>query len=98
MPVWARGLSVVTGKPQFAFGEFCTAVSCGGVSVEPGDAILADENGVLVLKPGDIAAAAARAVAMQREEKIVLARVAKGEKLPDINGTNARIAAIVKGG
>ena len=98
MPVWARGLSVVTGKPQFAFGEFCTTVSCGGVSVEPGDAILADENGVLVLKPGDIAEAAARAVAMQREEKIVLARVAKGEKLPDINGTNARIAAILKGG
>ncbi len=97
MPVWARGLSAVTGKPQYAFGEFCTTVSCGGVSVSPGDAVLADENGVLVLKPGDIAAAAARAVAMQQEEKAMLARVAKGEKLPDINGATARIEALARG-
>jgi 4-hydroxy-4-methyl-2-oxoglutarate aldolase len=96
MPVWARGLSTVTGKAQFTFGEFCTTVSCGGVAVEPGDAVLADENGVLVLKPGEIAEAAARAVGMQTAEKVALARVAAGERLPDINGTNARIAEIVR--
>jgi len=96
MPVWARGLSTVTGKPQFTFGEFCTPISCGGVAVEPGDAILADENGVLVLKPNEITEAAARAVGMQNEEKDVLKRVANGEKMPDINGTNARIAEIMR--
>ncbi len=95
MPVWSRGLSVVTGKPQFTFGEFCVPISCGGVAVSPGDAILADENGVLVLKPVDIAEAAATAVAMQAAEKIMLARVAKGEKMPDLNGANARIAEIM---
>ncbi len=94
MPVWSRGLSTVTGKPLFEFGEFCTTVSCGGVSVAPGDAILADENGVLVLKPWEIAAAASVAVAMQMEEKAVLARVAAGEKLSDINGATARIEAL----
>ena len=62
----------------------------------PGDAILADENGVLVLKPSDIAEAAARAVGMQNEEKAVLKRVAAGEKMPDINGTNARIAEMMR--
>ncbi len=97
LPIWARGLSTVTCKPQFTQGEFCVPISCGGVAVEPGDAILADENGVLVLKPHDIEASAARAVAMQSEEKVMLARVAKGEKLPDINGTNARIADIMRG-
>ena len=94
MPVWARGLSTVTGKPLFEFGEFCTTVSCGGVSVEPGDAVLADENGILVLKPWEIAEAASVAVAMQRDEKFVLARVAAGEKLSDINGATARIEAL----
>jgi regulator of RNase E activity RraA len=98
LPVWARGLSTVTGKPQFEHGEFCVPISCGGVAVEPGDAILADENGVLVLKPHEIEDAAARAVAMQAAEKDSLARVAKGEKLPDINGTNARIAEIMRRG
>jgi 4-hydroxy-4-methyl-2-oxoglutarate aldolase len=86
----------VTGKAQFTFGEFCTTVSCGGVAVEPGDAVLADENGVLVLKPGEIAEAAARAVGMQNAEKESLKRVAAGERLPDINGTNARIAEIMR--
>lgn len=96
MPVWARGLSTVTCKPVFRQGDFCVPVSCGGVVVEPGDAILADDNGVLVLKPWDIVAAAATAVGMQQEEKTMLARVAAGEKLPDLNGANARIAAILR--
>jgi regulator of RNase E activity RraA len=95
LPVWARGLSTITGKRLFLHGEFATPVSCGGVAVMPGDAILADENGVLVLPPSDIKAAAERAIAMQQAEKLSLARVAKGERLPDINGTNTRIAEIV---
>lgn len=98
MPVWARGLSVVTGKSRFLHGEFCIAVSCGGVAVEPGDAILADENGVLVMKPSEIVEAAGRAVAMQEAEKVALKRAAAGEKWPDINGTNERIAALMRGG
>lgn len=95
LPVWARGLSTVTGKRLFLHGEFGTPVSCGSVSVASGDAILADENGVLVMPPADIRAAAERAIGMQQAEKLSLARIAKGERLPDINGTNARIAEIL---
>jgi 4-hydroxy-4-methyl-2-oxoglutarate aldolase len=95
LPVWARGLSTVTGKAQFTHGEFCIPVTCGGVAVEPGDAILADENGVLILKAHEIETSAALAVRMQQEEKAVLARVANGERLRDINGANARIAEIM---
>ncbi len=95
LPVWARGLSPVTCKRQFTQGDFCVPVSCGGVAVEPGDAVLADENGVLVMKPHEIVEAAQRAVGMQNAEKQSLARIVKGERLPDINGTNARIAEIM---
>jgi regulator of RNase E activity RraA len=95
MPVWARGLSVVTTKRPFQNGEFCVPVSLGGVPVEPGDAILADENGVLVLKPEQIADAAPRAIKMQQAEGPRLAEVAKGARLPELNGTNARIREIM---
>jgi 4-hydroxy-4-methyl-2-oxoglutarate aldolase len=95
LPVWARGLSTVTGKRQFGQGEFCIPVSCGGVAVAPGDAILADENGVLVMPAADITASVERALGMQQAEKLSMARIMKGEKLPDINGTNARIREIV---
>ena len=97
LPVWARGLSAVTGKRQFGHGEFCVPVACGGVAVAPGDAILADENGILVLPPEQIRSAAERAIAMQRDETQRLERVAAGERLPDINGTNARIREIMAG-
>lgn len=95
VPVWARGLSTVTGKRTFQQGEFCVPISCGGVAVEPGDAVLADENGVLVMKPHEITEAANRAIGMQKAEKVTLSRIDKGERMPDINGTNARIAEIL---
>jgi 4-hydroxy-4-methyl-2-oxoglutarate aldolase len=97
LPVWSRGLSAVTSKRLYTHGEFCVPVGCGGITVHPGDAILADENGVLVLPPdaARIEAAARRAIAMQKDEGVRLARIEKGEKLPDINGTNARIREIV---
>jgi len=34
LPIWARGLSTVTGKRLFGHGAFCLPVSCGGVAVE----------------------------------------------------------------
>ena len=96
LPVWARGLSPITVKRQFEQGDVCTPVSCGGVTVEAGDAIVADDNGVLVLKPQHVRAAAERAIEMQTQEKSVsFPRLEAGEKLGDMNGTNARIAEIV---
>jgi regulator of RNase E activity RraA len=95
VPVWARGLSAVTTKRFFDNGEFCVPISCGGVPVSPGDAILADENGILVLKPDMIASAAPRAIAMQQAEPPRLKEVAAGAKLPELNGTNARLREIM---
>ncbi len=95
MPVWARGLSTVTTKRLFQQGEFCVPITCGGVPVEPGDAILADENGVLVLKPAQIADAARRAIEMQQAEGPRLAEVAKGARLSDLNGTTAKLLELV---
>jgi 4-hydroxy-4-methyl-2-oxoglutarate aldolase len=86
VPVWARGLSPVTTKRMGLDGEFCSTISCGGVSVKPGAAVFADENGILVLDADQIEAAATRAVGMQEEEKKTLARLDAGEKYPDIIG------------
>jgi len=93
VPIWARGSSVVTTKHLDLGGEFCIPISCGGVGVRPGDAILADENGVLVLDPALIQQAATTAIRMQQEEKSLLARLDAGEKLPDISGATARVLA-----
>jgi regulator of RNase E activity RraA len=59
--------------------------------VRPGDAVFADENGVLVLDPADIEWAAKRAIGMQQEEKKTLARIDADENYADIIGSNAII-------
>ena len=87
VPVWSRGTSAVTVKTLGLGGEFCVPVSCGGVAVTPGDAILADENGILVLRPEAIRDAATRALQMMEDEKRTLARIDTGEKYPDIMGS-----------
>jgi regulator of RNase E activity RraA len=91
VPIWARGLSPVTVKLLGFGGGFCVPVSCGGVAVTPGDAVFADENGILVLPPVEIEAAATRAIGMQNAEKQTLGRVDAGEKYPDIIGSTAII-------
>src|SRR5699024_2042960 len=49
LPVFASGLSPLTTKQYGISGEINTIVQCGDVTVHPGDLIVADDNGVLVL-------------------------------------------------
>jgi 4-hydroxy-4-methyl-2-oxoglutarate aldolase len=92
VPVWCRGLSAITTKRVGLGGSFCAPISCGGVSVRPGDVIIADEVGVVVLAPGDAEAAAERAIQMQDDEVGKRARLDAGEKLPDISGASKVLA------
>jgi regulator of RNase E activity RraA len=87
VPVWSKGTSAVTVKTLGLGGEFCIPVSCGGVTVNPGDAILADENGILVMSPADIQESVTRALQMSKDERLTLARIDAGEKYPDIMGS-----------
>jgi regulator of RNase E activity RraA len=86
VPLWCRGLSALTTKRIGLAGEFCVPVSCGGVEVKPGDVIIADECGIVVLPPADAEAIAERAIGMQDAEVKSRARLDAGEKLPDISG------------
>jgi regulator of RNase E activity RraA len=86
VPLWCRGLSAVTTKRIGLAGEFCVPVSCGGVAVNPGDVIIADECGIVVLDRAEAEAAAERAIGMQEAETASRKRLDSGEKLPDISG------------
>ncbi|ESR27019.1 RraA family protein [Lutibaculum baratangense] len=96
LPMWCTGPSPITTKLLGLAGELNVPVSCGGVSVSPGDAVLADENGVLILKPDEIDAVADRALAMQEREITLLQRIDAGELLPEISGATAKIEAFGK--
>ena len=93
MPVWCRGPAPITTKILGTEGQINVPVSVGGQVIEPGDAVLCDESGVIVLKPSEAEAYAKRAIEMQERELVTLERLRNGEKLPDISGATAHVEA-----
>jgi 4-hydroxy-4-methyl-2-oxoglutarate aldolase len=87
MPLWCRGPSPITCKKLGLEGAMNVPVSIGGTAVEPGDAILADESGVVVLKPVEAERIGRMAIEMQEDEVRYLARLRAGERFADM--TNA---------
>ncbi|KAB0545999.1 RraA family protein [Pseudomonas argentinensis] len=95
VPVWSWGASAITTRVKGEEGEFCTAVQCGGVVVRPGDAVIADENGIVILPVAQALLLARRAIEFQENEKHTLARLAQGEKFPDVVGSRPLINAAI---
>lgn len=88
MPVWCRGTTALTTKLLGLESAINVPVSVGGQAVLPGDAVFADESGVVIVAPAGVEALCAQALAMQARELEVLARLRAGEKLADISGAN----------
>ncbi|XWN33408.1 MAG: RraA family protein [Devosia sp.] len=87
-PVWCRGRSAITTKIRGG-GEMAVPIVCGGVAVNPGDIVLADENGVVVISPADAEKFAERARVMQAAEPGTIARLKAGETLAHITNPPA---------
>jgi regulator of RNase E activity RraA len=96
-PVWCRGLAPVTTRLYNLGGILNGLISCGGVPVQPGDAVLADESGVLVLPPGEAETVADAALARQERGERNQQRVLTGEKLGDLSGASRMVAEALKG-
>jgi 4-hydroxy-4-methyl-2-oxoglutarate aldolase len=72
---WTRGASPVTTKYRGLGGEMNIPISCGGVAVRPGDAILADDNGIVVIDPAILDRVIAEARGWQVAEDQFLAHL-----------------------
>ncbi|SER26402.1 RraA family protein [Sphingobium sp. YR768] len=86
LPVWCRGQTALTTKFLTLPGAINVPVQIGGTTVTPGDAILADDCGVVVLDPSALPDLMVRAEAMEAREPQVIARLRAGEALADISG------------
>jgi regulator of RNase E activity RraA len=54
-PVYSRSVSGLVGRVPQQEGEVNTTISCGGVPVAPGDLIVADNDGIVVVRPEEAA-------------------------------------------
>jgi 4-hydroxy-4-methyl-2-oxoglutarate aldolase len=93
-PMWSRGISPITTRIYDLGGGMNIPVSCGGAVVMPGDAILADESGVLVIPRDEVRAVAEKALGMQARGKEREASVRdKVHKLGDLSGASDKVKA-----
>lgn len=90
-PIFGRGISPVTTRGGGLTGELNTPVRCGGVLVNPGDIILADDDGVLVLAPERVAEIVAQFLPRVLSEPERHDRLRSGVPLAEMSGARARI-------
>lgn len=87
-PVFARGVALVMGAIEGA-GEVNVPIACGGVVVNPGDIVVADADGVVVVPPHAAVAVLAAAHALHARHLAAQPILLRGE-VTGIAGITAR--------
>ncbi len=76
-PVYARGVNP-NGPYKNGPGEINVPVSCGGQVIRPGDIIVGDSDGVVVIRPEDAEELLKKAVAFNQNEVRIFEQIKNG--------------------
>jgi 4-hydroxy-4-methyl-2-oxoglutarate aldolase len=96
LPVFATGVTP-RACPARTLPATDVTLSLGGVEVHPGDLVLADDDGVVVGSPAEVAAAIDGAEAIQHREEALRAAIEGGESLFDHLNLDAHLEALRDG-
>lgn len=91
-PVWSRHVSAF-GTVKETLGSVNVPVVCGGQLIHPGDVVIADDDGVVVVPRQHATEVLAASAAREEKEAGSRARYQKGELSLDVSGMREKLAA-----
>lgn len=101
LPVWCAGVAAPPSVAGLTFVGWEEPVACGGVAVFPGDMIVIDDDGAVLIPADLVEAVTAEAVEQERLEGWIMDQVEAGVPLPGLYPPNednkARYAAFTAG-
>jgi regulator of RNase E activity RraA len=83
-PVWYRGITPITGKFRFEALEINGSVVCAGVSVHPGDLVVADDTGVVIVPQKFIAEVIRRTIEASEKEERLIQAIEEGSSMQEV--------------
>lgn len=96
MPVWSTG-HAPNAYPARALPETGVALSLGGVPVEPGELVVGDDDGLVLGRRDELAAAVDAAEAIEAREKGLQERMLAGASIFDVMNYDEHLAALREG-
>lgn len=93
LPVWCRGASAPPSVAGLTFVGWEETVGCGGVCVVPGDTIVADQDGAVVIPAALLPQVLEEAPEQERLEGWIVEEVGRGAKLPGLYPMNEETRA-----
>ncbi|MDP9435315.1 MAG: 4-carboxy-4-hydroxy-2-oxoadipate aldolase/oxaloacetate decarboxylase [Actinomycetota bacterium] len=90
-PVWSRHVSAF-GTVKETLGDVNVGLVCAGQWVEPGDVVVADDDGVVVVPRARAAQVLAASQAREDKEAVSRERYQRGELSLDVHGMRERLA------
>ena len=93
LAVWAAGVAAPPSVAGLTFVDWQQPIGCGGVAIFPGDMIVADQDGAVVIPAAMVAEVAAQAVEQERLEGWIMTEIDRGVPLPGLYPANAETKA-----
>ncbi len=96
IPVYSRFVTPVASASN-CLGRLQVTVSCGGVIVNPGDIVVADQEGIVVLEPERAISVLEAALELKAAEAEVIKALSDGKALTDLISVEAHASFLENG-
>ena len=93
LPVWCRGAAAPASVTGLTFVAWQQPIACGGVAVFPGDVIVVDQDGAVLIPANLLDEVIPLAVEQERLEAWIMSEVERGVPLPGLYPPNAEAKA-----